>query len=1386
MLRTTFGATLRNLCRPGGCRSNHRRFQLLASSLKQGDDVILNENANMSTSIHKTLVKRRSLTSATSTTSSKAAKPKAPRKPRKKITNAVKSADHSLSSCSLKDFALSTVEAPPLHTKTTRWILFSDLHVKLSSIETCEEVLDIVYEEASKRDAGIVFLGDFWHVRGALNVELLNRVLKSLEKWRCPVIMIPGNHDQVTLGGSIHSLEPLQYVFPKDQILMLSDPCVCLGALWIPYRRDHELMKAILSNGFKRDDFNAIFCHADVHGAFMNDNMKSKDGISVEMFPPGKIVYSGHFHKPHTLKKSRSSLRYLGSPYQTSLSEAGQKKYLYCLSSKVNSQNDVSERTWSEEERFEIEVGRKYFRASGFNDPILFKAQKGDRVVVQVGRNESYDESFDEFKERGIEVELRMQSRSPLMSTRETSLDDSEVNSIKEGNIDESLSQESGDNPIQVFDNFVNLSSVKSGTESAFKNSDENVNRTESKTENTFEAFYKQIVEEGRSTIERVMSSVNADTSSAASAGGITKNVIGSGKIRDLSLDYVTLKDFGPYGGNTIQYPLSNRGLVLLRGQSSDGTGADSNGAGKTTLAMSVMWALTGSMDARLIADGKAVDVAYDTASKLTNKKTRKRIAEVTLVGKINGSPFRVERKRGANKVQLNFWVDDKEQTQLSVKDTQATIDDILGVGSGLLQRCCFYGQHSHTLQSLLGLSDIKLKSEMAALVDTELWTLALQDVKSRDKLCKTRVHEISVEGRIRKEEILRAKKSLEESMKRHRSLELQRDSAVKNFEKEIGKVNATKGIKQNSIDEITKAIESKKMELREHKAKVLDPLIERSMMRTTTNENDALVKVDKAIKEINEKMFVTETSLASLNNSSHALSLKVEKLTKNINEVIESINKSVSRYMSVAERTSATDKSFTYPLADEDMEALTNLTTKVVSNTKERYEDIIRRYASTDNELRATSKSLAALESVTDCSESHNEKTQHENCPTCGQPLQAEAREYRMIETNEKIERLKTEVAELGQVRNTTKTALSELDALQKLLEQVNSLESTLIEAQDALIDEENKITIQSNEMKTLKQLAEIESSTKRTLQSEHELENENLNHDVKAAQQMNEHIVAELEKLNGQLETARKSESLHAETQLKINATISSYNDRLGDSQNDLKKQSMVLFELEGKVKEGDQEKTELLKDSLVLEQLVSILGPRGIQHYVFLDALRLLESIANSYLNVLADGGIQLSLQSNEDADKIVKSVLIRASDGKFRERALSQLSGGQWRRVSMSLDFAFAEVVRRKGTLRSNFIVMDEVLTHLDASGREAVGSVLRALVSKSSSNDSEDGHDVDDGEEWARDLLGGGSYETVLIILQDLAATELEEAFDHIDVVVKEKDSSVVKIDGLIE
>lgn len=103
----------------------------------------------------------------------------------------------------------------------------------------------------------------------------------------------------MTLGGIVHALEPIQYAFRSDQVLLISEPVVCMGALWVPYRRDTELMKDILKTATTTADPSIIFCHADVCGAYMNDGMKSKEGLDISHFPQHLPVYSGHFHKPH-------------------------------------------------------------------------------------------------------------------------------------------------------------------------------------------------------------------------------------------------------------------------------------------------------------------------------------------------------------------------------------------------------------------------------------------------------------------------------------------------------------------------------------------------------------------------------------------------------------------------------------------------------------------------------------------------------------------------------------------------------------------------------------------------------------------------------------------------------------------------------------------------------------------------------------------------------------------------------------------------------------------------------------------------------------------------------------------------------------------------------
>ena len=198
-----------------------------------------------------------------------------------------------------------------------RWVVFSDLHVSHGTLAVCEEVLARTHAEAHARRAGILFLGDFFHVRGSLRVEQLNRVLQSLRLWGdTPCIMIPGNHDQVDVDGSTHALTPLSFALERCKIISQSE--VFLGALWLPYRRDLQQLQDSIAKAFSEDATQsvaaprprAIFCHADVAGASMSAGIRGSRFTNPSLCASSCIQSPNHAHWAptctHTLGRTRT------------------------------------------------------------------------------------------------------------------------------------------------------------------------------------------------------------------------------------------------------------------------------------------------------------------------------------------------------------------------------------------------------------------------------------------------------------------------------------------------------------------------------------------------------------------------------------------------------------------------------------------------------------------------------------------------------------------------------------------------------------------------------------------------------------------------------------------------------------------------------------------------------------------------------------------------------------------------------------------------------------------------------------------------------------------------------------------------------------------------
>lgn len=465
-----------------------------------------------------------------------------------------------------------------------KWVMFTDLHCSPSTLSTTLNILDTIHETAIRQpNTGVLFLGDFWHHRGSLPIPILNAVLDSLSKWKVPMIMIPGNHDQVTFKGEEHGLSPLRNAYNVDISptahstvsniipgpLIFSQPTQFLNATFIPHIRDNGVMESILSSPLATSSStDAIFVHADVTGAYMNDLIQSQGGVSPRMFPRNKMIYSGHFHKPHVItwkgrrgqKKTEQienhsvNIEYVGSPYETSLSEAGQQKALQILDSSNG---------WKCIERIPLNIGTKHYKCNSVGDFINLDVDEkqddfikaGDRIVLTLPEFEF--ERLSSEKRAYSTVKTKHNHDGILMEEQTRKLRDLgakvEIRTIKPTNkvIASSLP------PTMQVEDMIPQSILN-----CFLDSEVTAEKMSELKKNELRKLGIELLE------EIFMPSSNDKLDSKSMINKELKKAMPS--LTDLKLSSVTLQGFGCFKTST-EYPLDKRGLVLIRGKNMDG-----------------------------------------------------------------------------------------------------------------------------------------------------------------------------------------------------------------------------------------------------------------------------------------------------------------------------------------------------------------------------------------------------------------------------------------------------------------------------------------------------------------------------------------------------------------------------------------------------------------------------------------------------------------------------------------------------------------------------------------------------------------------------------------------------------------------------------------------
>ena len=713
------------------------------------------------------------------------------------------------------------------HASIAQWIVFSDLHVSASTLDTCLQVLQNVHAKAlaQSQATGVVFLGDFWHQRGSLRVDCLNAILAQLAKWTVPLVMIPGNHDQVTLEGNVHALTALQNAFRLTTTdghsipgpLIFTQPTVFRHALWIPHIREHAVMQALLQSPHALQA-RAILCHVDVTGASMNDFLMSTGGIPPRWFPGNIPVYSGHFHKAHTVvHRDNRTIEYIGSPYQVSLSEAHQSKALV-----------VMDQDWRIVQRLPLQVGRFHFRPDSLKkflglqpglsrpnteDSLRQTVCSGDRIVWSVDalewENLQHDEQLQEhirqLRQTGATVEIR---QNPTKTPR--ALSSSKAREIEE------LSDTS------TWQAYVEAEVAKGSLSEAKR-----------------EMFYQK----GLELVESVQKTQTPEQPGLGS---------------HLEFHSVKIEGFGPFS-NPVEYPLDKRGLVLVRGASQD-DGSDSNGTGKSSLAMAPLWALTGALDPRPLPDGKVADVVHDGA----------KLARVTLQGSHNGNDFTVVQSKTNKKSGLTFLLDDKDLTTQSFRETQVVLDEVLGISQTILSRSVFFGQHP--LNDLLEASDTRFKEELSQLVPLDTWHEVLAVARRLVRDCDKKIAELQGKIAIRQDDLValverteRANETYQEEAREFERLEESLRIELGELQQNVDPQNITKQIAliESAGDDLSVSIER----LEKEREVYLDDK-KRAESRLALEFNRSKASLDAASRDFVAKQRAMELCEMSYQNS--------------------------------------------------------------------------------------------------------------------------------------------------------------------------------------------------------------------------------------------------------------------------------------------------------------------------------------------------------------------------------------------------------------------------------------------------------------------------------------------------------------------------------------
>lgn len=232
---------------------------------------------------------------------------------------------------------------PTLTVKSANIIFISDVHFGVSSSsEEWQDNQDRFFREwfepfvtktlAEKSDSVLVCLGDVFHDRKAIDIDVNELCIDTFERLACmlPCYIINGNHDlskKTNKGNS--SLRSLTNI---KNLTVIKEPTLMkfkngtrqvASAAAVPYLGDNNEENKWLIEFSGKAEY--AFMHTDISKMKFDNGMTIVGAVDAEKFS-GRVI-SGHIHK----RQETPKVIYVGSPYQMNRGDIGNQKGIYTL-----------------------------------------------------------------------------------------------------------------------------------------------------------------------------------------------------------------------------------------------------------------------------------------------------------------------------------------------------------------------------------------------------------------------------------------------------------------------------------------------------------------------------------------------------------------------------------------------------------------------------------------------------------------------------------------------------------------------------------------------------------------------------------------------------------------------------------------------------------------------------------------------------------------------------------------------------------------------------------------------------------------------------------------------------------------------------------------------